>query len=212
MPDLRLIVPLLLGAQALLVSWSANREVAPPPPDLSRFPSHVREWKQYRGAPVEHAIQAQLGADSLFNRGYFDASSGSEADLLVAWFRSQLGGSRQPHSPKVCLPGAGWVSEQSAEITIPTAAGDITAARDVLTKGTARSVVLYWFQTSRRAVGNEWAAKFWVVADSLRDRRTDTALVRIVVPSENNRDTAAASAALAFAKEIYPLLKEYLPR
>lgn len=212
MPDVRIIVPALLGAQALLVTWSANREAVPLPPDLTRFPSQVRQWKQYRGAPVEPAIQAQLGADSLLSRGYFDAASGSEADLFVAWFRSQLGGNRQPHSPKVCMPGAGWVSEQSAGVAIATAAGDITAARDVVTKGPARSVVLYWFQTSRRAVGSEWAAKFWVVADSLRDRRTDTALVRIVVPSTSARDDAATNAALAFAKEIYPLLKESLPR
>src|SRR5690242_787835 len=92
MPDVRVSVPVLLGVQALLVSWSAGREAAPPPPDLSRFPSEVRQWKQYRSAPVEVAIQAQLGADSLLSRGYFDGESGSEADLFVAWFRSQLGG------------------------------------------------------------------------------------------------------------------------
>jgi EpsI family protein len=157
-------------------------------------------------------MQAQLGADSVLSRGYFDPSSGSGADLFVAWYRSQDGGNRQPHSPKICMPGAGWVSERSAQVTIPTAAGEMTATLGVVTKGPARSVVLYWFQNSRRAVGSEWTAKFWVALDSLRDRRTDTALVRIVVPSENKRDAAAAGAALAFAKEIYPLLKEYVPR
>ncbi len=76
--------------------------------------------------------------------------------------------------------------------------------------------VLYWYQTARRAVAGEWASKFWLVADAVRDRRTDTALVRIVVedaPANNwGSDQRATRTAADFARAVYPVLREQLPR
>jgi EpsI family protein len=73
-------------------------------------------------------------------------------------------------------------------------------------------VVLYWYQNSRRVIAGEWAAKFFVVADSLRAKRTDTALVRIVTWSTNETDEAATMIAAGFARNLYPSLREYLPQ
>jgi EpsI family protein len=74
------------------------------------------------------------------------------------------------------------------------------------------AVVTYWYQTPRRVVAGEWPAKFWLAADALRDRRTDTALVRIFVWTGKGGDTEATDAAVRFTKSLYPLLRDYLPR
>jgi EpsI family protein len=87
----------------------------------------------------------------------------------------------------------------------------LNAARYMVVKGGARSVVLYWYQTPRRTVAGEWAAKFWLVADAMRDKRTDTALVRVIVPSEKG-DQAALLAAAEFARQIFPSLRVQLPK
>jgi len=50
------------------------------------------------------------------------------------------------------------------------------------------------------------------VADSLRNQRTDTALVRIVTWSTNETDEAATASAAGFARNLYPSLREYLPQ
>jgi EpsI family protein len=204
-------VPVFLAAQALLVHWAGSREYPPAPPDLSRFPAVVGQWKQAREDPIAAEVQGELRADRLLSRTYVDQSTSSVANLFVAWFQSQRGGASQPHSPKVCLPGSGWIPESTGEITLDTSSGAITVNRYIVAKGKERAVVLYWYQTPRRVVAGEWAAKLWLVADALRDSRTDTASVRVVVWSTPGHDTEAISKATGFARNLYPLLRECLP-
>jgi EpsI family protein len=86
------------------------------------------------------------------------------------------------------------------------------STRYVVVNRMQRAVVLYWYQTPRRVIAGEWAAKLWLVADALRDQRTDTALVRVIAWSAGGRDEAATTVAIGFTRELYPRLREYLPR
>jgi EpsI family protein len=206
------LVPLFLAAQILVVRAAASGEHPPPPPALDRFPAAFGQWKLFRGDPVDAAIARELGADRLVSQIYMETPTGSAASLLVAWFRTQREGARQPHSPKVCLPGAGWTPRVVDQVTLDTRAGAITVNRYVVDKGTQRAVVLYWYQTPRRVIAGEWAAKFWLAADALRDKRTDTALVRVTAWPAGVGDQAATAVATGFARDLYPMLREYLPR
>src|SRR5580658_8832438 len=71
-----------------------------------------------------------------------------------------------------------------------------------------RAVVLYWYQTPRRAIASELAAKLWLVARALPDGRTDTALVRVIAWPAGGSDQAATANAIGFARDLYPLLRE----
>jgi EpsI family protein len=97
-------------------------------------------------------------------------------------------------------------------VTVDTSAGDITVNRYIVNKGEQRAMVLYWYQTPRRVIAGEWAAKFWLAADALRDKRTDTALVRVITWPARGGDEPATTAAVGFARNMYPLLREYLPQ
>lgn len=207
-----ILAPLFLAAQALAVYWAAGNERPPAAPDLSSFPVEVSGWKQIREDPIAADVQAELRADRILSRSYVDPPTGTVANLFIAWFQSQRAGASQPHSPKVCLPGAGWTPEIIGEMTLETAAGPITVNRYIVAKGQERSVVLYWYQTPRRVVAGELAAKLWLMSDALRDKRTDTALVRVVLWSARGRDDQATAAATGFARSLYPLLRERLPR
>jgi len=88
----------------------------------------------------------------------------------------------------------------------------ITVNRYLVAKGTQRAVILYWYQTPRRVIAGEWAAKFWLVADAFRDRRTDTALVRVIAWPVDGREETATAVAIGFTRNLYPVLREYLPR
>lgn len=207
-----ILVPVFLAAQILLVHAAASGEHPPAVPALSRFPAEFGQWKVFRDDPVAPDIARELGADRLLSQTWVETPTGSLASLFVAWFQTQRGGARQPHSPKVCLPGSGWTPQVTGEVTLDTTAGAITVNRYIVAQGTRRAVVLYWYQTPRRVIAGEWAAKLWLVADALRDKRTDTALVRVIAWSAGGRDEAATSVAIAFARSLYPRLREYLPR
>ena len=215
MPDpLKILVPVLLVAEALAVQWAGHAERVPATPDLSAFPRQIGRWNQSSEIPIEPDVEAQLRADRLLDRVYFSgvpAGGGSQAEVLVAWFNSQTKGDRQPHSPRVCLPGAGWLPESTGTVGIETPAGRLAATQYIVSKGGFRSAVLYWYQTPRRTIAGEWEAKSWILVDALRDHRTDVALVRIVVPSFNGQTKAATDAAAEFARAAYPLLRRELP-
>jgi EpsI family protein len=208
----KILVPVFLAGQGLLVYWTGGREDPPAPPPLFEFPASFAGWTEQREDPIDADVANTLRADRLLSRTYVNRA-GVEAGLLVAWFQSQRAGASQPHSPKVCLPASGWTPESSGELSLASAAGELTLNRYVVANGQERAVVLYWYQTPRRAMAGEWASKFWLVADALRDRRTDTALVRIVVGSNNlGMDEVGTRSASDFARAVYPLLLEKLPR
>ncbi len=160
---------------------AGSGEHPPDAPDLAKFPVESGVWRQVREDLIAGDVARELGADRTLNRTYLNTASGSTADLFVAGFQSQRGGASQPHSPKVCMPDAGWTPESTGDLTIATSAGPIRINRYVVAKGPRR------------------------------DRRTDTALVRVLTWVNAANDRASADAA-EFARQVYPRLRELLPR
>ena len=193
------------------MNWTAGAERPPAAPDLAAFPKSFGQWTLLRDDPTSDAVQAELGADRILSQTFAGGPNGAIGNVFVAWFQSQRAGARQPHSPKVCLPGAGWVPQENSEMDVETRAGSIRVNRYVVSQKSSRAVVLYWYQTPRRVTAGEWESKFWVAADALRDRRTDTALVRITAWSANGQDAAATQTAVQLVKDLYPVLRTRLP-
>jgi len=207
----KILVPVFLAAQGWLVYRAARLEHPPAPPALAEFPAAFGGWTEWHEDPIDPDVAATLRADRLLARTY-RSRDGRPVGFLVAWFQSQRAGQSQPHSPKVCLPASGWTPVSTGELTAPSTAGPIHLNRYVVSSRTERAVVLYWYQTARRTTAGEWASKFWLVADALGRRRTDTALVRIVVEDAPGGDERATRTAVDFARAVYPLLRERLPR
>ena len=208
---LSLAVPVFLAVQVLLVHAAAGREHLPRPPSVAGFPGVAGQWEVLHTDPVDVDITT-LKADVLVSQTYLTRPTNSSASLLVAWYRTQRDGAPQPHSPKFCLPGWGWRPEVADYVTVDTAEGAITVNRYIVVKGPQRAVVLYWYQTPWRVIASEWAEKFWVAADALRSKRTDAALVRVVVWSASGGDDTATAVATSFTRNLYPALRNYLPR
>ncbi|MCU1236970.1 MAG: hypothetical protein JWP63_4937 [Candidatus Solibacter sp.] len=206
------LVAAVLAAQALAVGFVSGVERLPAVPDLGRFPTEIGDWSKVGDDVLAEGVINNLGADARITSTYQDRRTGLAANLLVAYFRSQRGGASQPHSPKVCLPATGWEPQDSGELAVDVPPGRITVNRFVLATPNQRAVVTYWYQTSRRVMAGEWEAKFWLAADALRDRRSDTTLVRIFVWDGKGGDAEATDAAVRFTKSLYPLLRDHLPR
>jgi EpsI family protein len=160
---------------------------------------------------VDKETQDVLKADDTLNRVYQDPSTGASASLFVAAFRTQRNG-KSPHSPKNCLPGSGWTQLSSENYTIDAGlAAPIVVNRYVIVHGEEREMVLYWYQSRDRVVADEFKAKFWVVADAMRLNRTDTALVRVIVPIAPHDEDRATRTGTEFVRALFSTLRQYLP-
>ena len=133
-------------------------------------------------------------------------------NLFIASFFSQRNG-KAPHSPKNCLPGAGWVQQQSEILSVDVpGVGPSNVNHYVIANRDARSDVMYWYQSRNRVVASEYKAKVYVVADAIRYNRTDTALVRVITPILNGNDAPAKTANIQFIREMFPLIRGYMPK
>jgi EpsI family protein len=203
---------LFIILQAALLYSSVRPEIIPDSRPLSDFPITLGAWQQ--DGPegvVDEDSRAVLNADDLLSRSYLDGS-GRRAGLFVAAFRTQRNGKR-PHSPKNCLPGSGW-TQVSSDDEFPVdigAAQPILVNRYIVAHGNNQSVVLYWYESRDRIVANEYRAKFWVMADAVRLNRTDTAMVRVVVPITDQNEDAATHTAVDFVRSFFSPLHQYLP-
>jgi EpsI family protein len=202
----------LLLLQTLSLYSSVRPESVPSSDPLSALPHELGSYTFFREDPVDQETQEVLKADDTLFRFYrTPARPFVPVSLFVAAYRSQRTG-KSPHSPKNCLPGSGWTQLSSDLYPIQFDDGkSISVNRYIVTHGNDRSLVMYWYQSRDRVVADEFKAKFWVMADSLRFNRTDTALVRVVVPIVDNNETDATNAAVDFVKSFYQPLHKYLP-
>jgi EpsI family protein len=215
----RLKTPAAVILSALLVAQAAAYYMIPKTErsfvarPLSAFPKLIGTWQTLAEFPVESEVQAVLKADDSLNRSYARPGASTPVNLFVAFFRSQAAGAA-PHSPKNCLPGAGYAPESSGfvQITIPATGETIEVNRYLVARGESKTLVLYWYQTPKRIVASEYAAKFWLAADSVRYRRSDTSLVRVISPVGAISLEEADRLTQDFVKSLLPELNRYLPR
>lgn len=206
------ILSFLLIVQVLAFHAMPRSEAVPLARPFAEFPVELEGWKLLADVPIEEEIQELLKADETLNRVYQDPVSGASLSLFVAYFRSQRAGATT-HSPRVCLPGAGWQTREAQVIPLSLPSGRaIHVNRWIVTRDANRSVVLYWFQTSRRVVANEYANKFYMMLDSLRYRRSDGAFVRVVSPVGDGGDRAAEEAAIRMVQVFFEPLRNFLPQ
>jgi EpsI family protein len=206
---LRVAAVLLVVRGALLYS-SERPEYLPPMVPLGGFPLSVGNWRFLEEGVVDQETRDFLKADDLMDRVYASAVTKRQANLLVAAFRT-LSTGVGPHSPKNCLPGSGWSSLLSDELTLQMPSGAITVNRYVVGRGAERALVLYWYQSRGRVVASEYKAKLWSIADAIRLNRTDTALVRVVVPIPDEDQGKATSTAVDFVQAFFEPLRRLLP-
>jgi len=202
-----LVLCMLLAATICLHRF--NREAAASPHcSLAAFPMIIGEW---RGAdvPLSPAVIQSANADDYLNRRYA-GRDGAAVELYVGFYRTQRA-DKWMHSPKNCLPGAGWeaVSEREIQIQVPHEGPGFAANDYIVQNGLGRMQVFYWYQGRGRKTANEYKSKFWLMYDAAMSKRTDGALVRVIAPVDGNPPNARASE-IAFVKAICPILSNFV--
>ena len=209
---------ILLGTAALILVAQAAATYAfrrdpylPTVPPLALIPERLGSWQFAQEGVVEPEVLEVLAPDDSLLREYQLSETGSRGALFVAYYKTQLR-AKNAHDPKVCLPGSGWNPRLSKvmDIAIPGRAA-IPVNYYRIAKGNAEAVVLYWFQTHSDVVSKEQELRAHRLISSVRDNRTDMALVRIVVPVDENGVDAADARAVQLSQLIYPQMLPYFP-
>lgn len=187
----------------------SNAEAGAPARPLTEIPTQIGAWTRMGEYPIDPEVQAVLRADDTVNRTY--AASGSNLSLFVAFFKSQQAG-RSPHSPKHCMPGSGWSPASSGflKINVDGRQDPIEVNRYVIARGEQKSLVLYWYQSHGRVVASEYWSKIYLVLDSIRYRRSDVAMVRVIIPIRSGEAQAEETAA-EFVRASFPGIQKVLP-
>ena len=205
------MVALLVAGGAAVNFWAAAGEARVPRRALAEFPAELGGWRQAGpDARFDAETEAVLRADDYVSRDYM-SGDGRAASLYVGYYLTQRTGATY-HSPLNCLPGSGWELREPATVEIRPADGSraFEANRYIVEHGGDRQLLIYWYQGRGRAVASEYRDKLYTVLDSIRLRRSDGAMVRVLVPVRGSEAEASETAA-QFAAQVAPNLAPYVP-
>jgi EpsI family protein len=210
-PPARVMVScaLLLGTFLFLHLRSAGEVVLIRKP-LDSFPAGLGDWQARQGTILEADVVNVLKVNDYVMRRYVDGA-GRSVWLYVGYWATRRKGA-DIHSPKNCLPGAGWEPVEASRLTVilPAPHAPITVNRYLVQKHREIQVVLYWYQSHGRVMAGEVAAKVELVRGAITHNRTDGALVRVSsLVSGGAQETT--DRLVKYVQILHPLLSEYLP-
>ncbi len=187
----------LLGATLWLGTLAARRIPAPLTEPLSQLDSQIAGWTAVGDRSLEPGTLRQLAPTDYLVRTY--RKDKAQLDLFIAFYAQQRAGESM-HSPKHCLPGAGWEIWKHDAALIPVAGRQIEVNKYSIQNAGNRMLMIYWYQSKDRIVASEYMGKVMLARDSLLTGHTAGSIVRIMMP-----DTPQASdEAVAFAATLIP--------
>lgn len=153
--------------------------------------------------PGYKAIDQTIGDEERRVAGMTDYSAraytrDSVADFftLVSYYDRQ-GQGKTIHSPRNCLPGAGWEVLRGDTRTLDVDGAKHVVNHYILKNGAATTVVYYWYQGRGRVVASEYTVKWNLLRDAAVLGHTEEALVRVQIPVNANIGSLEDSTALA---------------
>ncbi len=180
MPNLSRFAPALFLAVGfgLVQTTKATREIRLSTPLEQSIPIVPGYDVQIQRIPREERV---VSAMSDYSARAYSRDSLVAFTTLVSYYESQSRG-QSIHSPRNCLPGAGWEIVSGGTAPVVTANERHIVNRYVVKNGPAQAVVYYWYQGRGRVVANEFRVKWNLLRDAALRGHTEEALVRIVVP------------------------------
>jgi len=198
---------MMLAAKPDAVSMPLRSPLTALPATLDGRPSHDVEIS------AEEVRVSGTAAHLL--REYGDTTAA--AFSLYVGYHSAQSQANQMHSPRNCLPGAGWQVLTSGEAQV----GAYRVNRYLIEFKKSQALVLYWYQGRGRVTANEFRVKMNLFSDASNSGRTEEALVRLVFPLGGQRAGSADTTGLTqesaealgtkIAAQLIPLIDQVLP-
>ncbi len=202
-----LVAGLCVATILVQVAIGARDNLLLPRTEFALFPRQIGAW-QGADMPIDATALTALNATDHLSVNFVRG-----ADVVNVWsayYDSQYSGNAA-HSPLVCIPGGGWQVEDGGIAEIPLAGGSLTASRLIISQGTDKQLVYFWFVEGGRHETNEYVAKLRLFQNAVLRNRRDGALVRFVTPVDGGDLAGADDRLKDFVAEVAPLLPDYVP-
>ena len=180
MPSIRAFAPAAILSLGCAFIWNARTQAAVPlvksldavMPSMAgyRVQNQVLSEEEQRVAGMSQYVARAYWRDSL-----------PEFTTFVSYYDRQTQG-KTIHSPRNCLPGAGWEVLTAGTATMIVDGKPATINRYTLRNAGATALVYYWYQGRGRIVADEYRVKWNLLRDAAVAGHTEEALVRVVVP------------------------------
>ena len=142
---------------------------------------------------------------------YHEVDSVLKFSVYVGYYDEQRQG-KTIHSPRNCLPGAGWEPVGSNVAQVEIAPGrTVSVNRYHIVRGAEQAYVYYWYQGRGRVAANEYYVKYELLRDAALRGRTEESLVRVMVPVRQGGPDEADSTALRVVRRLVPAVDSILP-
>jgi len=192
---------LLLLGTVVLTALAANRPPESLRQPLDTVPREIAGWtlsnEQELGA---HVLEVMLPT-SYLSRTY--QKGNRVLDLFIAFYAQQRAGESM-HSPKNCLPAAGWEIWRYESAMIPVRGETVKVNKYFIQNSGDRRVVFYWYQSKRRVVASEYLGKILLVRDAVLEGHTAGSIVRVILPDV----PSAAEAGADFSAALIPYVQQ----
>jgi EpsI family protein len=173
------IATLLLLATSLAASRLTARRVSESLAEpLDTIGREIAGFTGADTAPLNDKVLAQLRLNSYLSRTYRQGDR--QVDLFIAFYAQQRAGESM-HSPKHCLPGAGWEIWDYGSLQVPVKGQRFTINKYSISNAWDRRVVLYWYQSKNRIIASEYLGKIVLARDALLQNSTAGSIVRVIV-------------------------------
>jgi len=176
---------------------------------LSKFPLEIASWIGHESRLP--ATTEEVAGASEYYLGDFVSDDNKAVNVYISYYADQKHG-QIPHSPKVCMPGDGWIiiSNDPVEINNEDGSG-FNANRLVIEKAGKTIVAYYWLKQGQNTYRNEMLARLDLIRFSLKSNRTDGALIRLVTELQDGEDIHRADQRLkVLADGVSERLPEYV--
>ncbi|MEW6213680.1 MAG: exosortase C-terminal domain/associated protein EpsI [Nitrospirota bacterium] len=210
-PQRTALVSILMVLTLICLNYLNDGEHYCPNKPFSTFPKQIGDWIGEE-RHFDKKIYDALGVTDTILRSY-STGYGHQIELYVGFYQSQREG-ELIHSPRNCMPGAGWNFAREEKLSIDGGTPDrqsILVNNILLQKGSERQIMFYWFQGRSRYISSEYLQKIYLVIDSITKRRTDEAFIRITAPVIGRDEKETVEDLKNFTRLLMPLLQEYLP-
>jgi EpsI family protein len=207
-------VVLAIGSLGLL---AVNRQVVMP---LVRPLNQALPDSLFGLGGADQTISAEERRVSGVSEYAFRVFGGTEDtvrfSVYVGYYEAQSQG-KTIHSPKNCLPGAGWEPLEQESLELDAGGYRFPVNRYVLENKGLKALVYYWYQGRGRVTANEYLVKWEQIRDRALKGRSDEALVRIVIPVSPGlslalADSIAVEVSTRIVRPIYSSLPAFPSR
>ncbi len=169
----------LLATTVLAAKWSERSRPEPLIQPLQTVATRIADWTMTEDIVLSDEVLAQLRPTAYLNREY--RKGNYSLALFIGYYDQQRAGGSM-HSPRNCLPGAGWEIWRRESVNVPFQDRPVKINQFSIQNGGQRLVVLYWYQSRRRVVASEYLGKLLLARDAVFQGQTGGSLARVSVP------------------------------